>query len=133
MDFVQIASFDNYIAANIQLSLLQAEGIQCYLKDELTVTIDPLLSPALGGMKLMVHEAQTSRAREILDEAGKAFLGQVDCPDCGRNALAWQTVIREPAGIWQTLSFLLINGQAREVKKYLVCGACGSTFNELPR
>jgi DNA-directed RNA polymerase subunit RPC12/RpoP len=132
MNFVQIGSFDNYISANLQLSLLQEEGIQCYLKDEYTITIDPLLSPAIGGMKLMVYETQTTRAKEILEEAGKAYLLHVDCPRCGRNTLQWKTDIRKPVGLWQNLSFLFKYGQTEEVKKYLVCQSCGSKFDELP-
>jgi hypothetical protein len=44
MDMVTIQTFDNYFNANIQLTRLRASGIECYLKDEYTVTIDPLLS-----------------------------------------------------------------------------------------
>ena len=54
MNFIQVRSYDNYIYANIVLSMLQDSGINCHLKDEYTITIDPLLSPALGGIKLMV-------------------------------------------------------------------------------
>lgn len=68
MDFVEIRAFDNYIYAHITMSMLQDAGINCYLKDEYTITIDPLLSPALGGMKLMVHPAQVQRALELLEQ-----------------------------------------------------------------
>ena len=68
MNFVQIRSFDNYISAHISLTRLQDAGINCHLKDEYTITIDPLLSPALGGMKLMVYESQVERAIKILEE-----------------------------------------------------------------
>jgi hypothetical protein len=54
MNFIQVRSYDNYIYAHIVLSMLQDSGINCHLKDEYTITIDPLLSPALGGIKLMV-------------------------------------------------------------------------------
>jgi hypothetical protein len=67
MDFVQIRTFDNYIYANITLGMLQDAGINCHLKDEYTITIDPFLSPALGGMKLMVHPSQVQRAIELLE------------------------------------------------------------------
>jgi hypothetical protein len=51
MNFIQVRSYDNYIYAHIVLSMLQDAGINCYLKDEYTITIDPLLSPALGGIR----------------------------------------------------------------------------------
>ena len=68
MDFVKIRSFDNYIPAHIALGRLQDAYINCYLQDENTVTIDPLLTYAIGGIKLMVAKSQVERALEILDE-----------------------------------------------------------------
>jgi hypothetical protein len=66
--FIQIRSYDNYIYAHIVLAKLQDSGINCHLKDEYTITIDPLLSPALGGIKLMVADTQLDRALELLEE-----------------------------------------------------------------
>ena len=68
MDFIQVRSYDNYIYAHIVLSMLQDSGINCHLKDEYTITIDPFLSPALGGIKLMVAGPQLERALELLAE-----------------------------------------------------------------
>lgn len=66
MSFVAICTYDNYIPAHIAMGRLQAENINCYLQDEYSVTIDPFLSNAIGGIKLMVAEAQTERAISIL-------------------------------------------------------------------
>jgi hypothetical protein len=66
--FIEIRAYDNYLYAHIVLGKLQAAGINCHLKDELTITIDPLLSPALGGIKIMVAAAQVDRALELLRE-----------------------------------------------------------------
>jgi len=66
MKFVLLYSFDNYIPAHIALGRLKEEFINCYLQDEYSVTIDPFLSNAIGGIKLMVAEAQIERAKEIL-------------------------------------------------------------------
>jgi hypothetical protein len=68
MEFVQLRSFDNYISAHIRLGMLQDAGINCHLKDEYSVTIQPFLSPALGGMKLMVYPSQIERASRLLEE-----------------------------------------------------------------
>jgi Putative prokaryotic signal transducing protein len=68
MDFVELRSFDNYIFAHITLSMLQDAGINCHLKDEYIITLDPFLSPAMGGMKLMVYPSQAQRAIELLEE-----------------------------------------------------------------
>lgn len=68
MKFVLLCSFDNYIPAHIALGRLKEEFISCYLQDEYSVTIDPFLSNAIGGIKLMVAETQLERAREILED-----------------------------------------------------------------
>jgi len=69
MDFVQLRSFDNYISAHISLTMLQDAGINCHLQDEHIITLDPFLSPALGGMKLMVYPTQAERAVALLEKA----------------------------------------------------------------
>jgi len=67
MGFILLCSFDNYIPAHIALGRLKEEFINCYLQDEYSVTIGPFLSNAIGGIKLMVAEAQAERATEILN------------------------------------------------------------------
>ena len=66
MKYILLCSFDNYIPAHIALGRLKEEFINCYLQDEYSVTIDPFLSNAIGGIKLMVAETQIERARDIL-------------------------------------------------------------------
>jgi hypothetical protein len=68
MRYVLLRSFDNYISAHIAFGRLKEEFINCYLQDEYTVTIDPLLTNAVGGIKLMVADSQAERAEEILTE-----------------------------------------------------------------
>lgn len=71
--FVLLATFDNYIPAHIALGKLKDEYINCYLQDEYTVTIDPLLANAIGGIKLMVATSQAQRALEILNRKEEPF------------------------------------------------------------
>jgi len=69
MEYVQLRAYDNYISAHISLTMLQDAGINCHLQDEHIITLDPFLSPALGGMKLMVYPSQVERAGELLAQA----------------------------------------------------------------
>ncbi|MET0636332.1 MAG: DUF2007 domain-containing protein [Chitinophagaceae bacterium] len=66
MKFVLLASFDNYIDANIALGKLKDAYINCHLQDDHSVTLNPFLSNAIGGIKLMVAESQAGRASELL-------------------------------------------------------------------
>ncbi|MES1221897.1 MAG: DUF2007 domain-containing protein [Bacteroidota bacterium] len=132
MNFVQIRSFDNYVSANILLSLLQDEGINCYLKDEYTVTIDPFLNNAIGGIKLMVYEMQAERAEAVLENADKNFLQTVPCPDCGHCALEKKVQIKKPRNFLEKIYFLLLNGTEQQRKIFYACSYCHSVFNEIP-
>src|SRR5437763_16266891 len=87
MEYFEIRSFDNYIEANIVLNMLQHANINCHLKDEHIVTIDPLLSPALGGIKLMVHHFHAERAWDMMEEAERRYLRSIPCPVCKAHKL----------------------------------------------
>ncbi|MBN8675848.1 MAG: DUF2007 domain-containing protein [Chitinophagales bacterium] len=76
MDFILLRHYDNYIPAHITLGRLQEEGINCWLKDEYSVTIDPFLSNAIGGIKLMVAAAQAERAAGLLEDWDKQQTGE---------------------------------------------------------
>lgn len=54
MHFIILRTYDNYIPAHIAMGRLKEEYINCYLQDEYTVTIDPFLSNAIGGIKLLL-------------------------------------------------------------------------------
>lgn len=133
MEFVQLRSFDNYIEANIVLSMLMSANINCHLKDEHLVTIDPFLSPAIGGMKLMVHHAHAERAWELLDEAEEQYLKSIPCPVCRTHALKAVSIAKQHKCKLAALVSMLLNGQSVEVKKIYRCDACGYDFKELPR
>jgi hypothetical protein len=52
-------------------SILEADGIEVLLPDEHTLGVDPGLSPALGGVRMMVRPADVARAREIIQVSMK--------------------------------------------------------------
>ena len=56
------------IEAAIFRCKLEAAGIECYLKNELTVQVNPLYSNAIGGVQLQVNEEDVETAEEILCE-----------------------------------------------------------------
>lgn len=132
MTFIAIRSFDNYIDANIIAGKLQTEGIVCFLRDEYTVTIDPILSNAIGGIKLTVPENQAERAKALLlqfDDEKKSIL---KCPKCGSDNVAY---ISNPANSGNWLSAIvtfLFGSYAVSIKKNYRCFDCGYEFEDLP-
>jgi hypothetical protein len=132
MEYVPLRSFDNYIEANIVLNMLQHYNITCHLKDENIITIDPLLSPALGGMKLMVHEAHVGRAWDLMDRAEAEYLKTIPCPICKQHALTTVSITKEHKCKLGALASMLLKGQSVEISKLYKCTACGYDFKELP-
>ena len=111
--------------------MLQEHGIHCHLKDELTVTIDPLLNPAIGGIKLMVAEPQVEKAEQILNDAELEWLQTVPCPNCGQKALHKEVLIKEFPGFWGKIKSMIVTGEEREVKTVYLCGNCHKEFKDL--
>jgi len=132
MDYVAIRSFDNYIEANIVLNMLQHESINCHLKDENIITIDPFLSPAIGGMKLMVHHAHVARAWDLLKEAEASYLKEIPCPVCRAHELEVVRVMRKHKCRLAALASMLLNGNSMDEKKVYRCRNCGYDFDKLP-
>ncbi|ULQ55624.1 DUF2007 domain-containing protein [Flavihumibacter rivuli] len=133
MQFIQLGSFDNYLEANMRLNLLKDAGINCYLKDEYTITIDPLLSPAIGGMKLMVVEEDVEWANEVLSKADQAALGSIPCPDCGQHTLEKILILEKEEG-WLSRILHKINGSSpvTALKYGYRCKSCGKSYDHLP-
>lgn len=76
--FVIIATYTLPTDLVIARSSLEAEGIKCITRDELTVQSYNLLSNAVGGVKLLVHVSQLEHALEILKVGG--FLPEEPTP-----------------------------------------------------
>ena len=132
MEFEQVASFDNYMLANMTLGLLQENDINCHLKDEHIVTIDPLLNPAVGGIKLMVEKTDAAAALVLMHEAEENYLKEIPCPNCKAHALGIEQITQQPVGFWQKLKNQVLYGQEAPSSKHYRCGNCKQKFDELP-
>ena len=132
MNFKQIASYDNYLIANMTLGMLQENGINCHLKDENIVTIDPLLNPAVGGIKLLVEEKGLENAIGIIKGAETAYLREIPCPVCHQLTLSAEEIINQPEGFWGKLKNQVVYGQTSTYRKQYRCSNCKHVFNELP-
>ncbi len=131
MNLVPVRSFDNYIEANILLGKLQNEDIPCFLRDEFTVTIDPILTNALGGIKLVVPEDQVWKARKLIEQFDRERKEQLVCPVCGSLEVEY---VSNPArsGNWlSNIISYLFSGYSVSIKKAYHCFHCGNDFDDL--
>ena len=56
--------------AHIVKALLESEGVETNLKDELTIQVNNFYSNAIGGVKVQVQEKDLDRGKEILEKGG---------------------------------------------------------------
>ena len=86
-----IATFPYSTEAQITKSKLEAEGISVILLDEKTIDSDPLISQAIGGVKLLVPDEDFERAVNIYNEIRHYELDSDDnpipCPSCSSKRI----------------------------------------------
>jgi predicted RNA-binding Zn-ribbon protein involved in translation (DUF1610 family) len=128
MNFVLLQSYDNYVSAHITMGRLEEDGINCWLKDENTVTIDPMLSNAIGGIKLMVEATQAERAAAILKDIELQHKATITCPQCGSHNVELVSTPRKPANWIMAIFGFLFTNYALSVEKVNHCFDCGNEF-----
>jgi DNA-directed RNA polymerase subunit RPC12/RpoP len=130
MNFIIAQVYSNYIDANIIMGRLEEEGINCWLKDENTVTIDPILTNAVGGIKLMVAEPQAERAFELLREFRKQQQSGLSCPRCGSTNIEFVTTPRKASNWIGVIIGFLFTNYALSADKVYHCFDCGFEFEK---
>ena len=131
METVVLKTFDNYFFANIILTRLQADGVQCFLKDEHTVTIDPLLSNAVGGIKLAIAIDDVTRAAMLLGVYEEAYLKESECPKC--SAVAMQKQSRPgQKDLHFYITKLLVKNYTIPDEVVYTCTQCGFESKTIP-
>ena len=131
METVTLRAFDNYFNANILLTRLRDSGIECYLKDEYTVTIDPLLSNALGGIKLIVKKENYDEAMAMLQTFETQQITLIRCPDCGGNDFE-QVPARNTKNYVEALLGWLFSSHVHSTDMVYKCNNCGYENVKLP-
>jgi DNA-directed RNA polymerase subunit RPC12/RpoP len=126
-----VKTFDNYFTANIILTKLQDAGIECYLLDEFTVTIDPILSNAIGGIKLVVKKEDESITNQLLKQFEADYMKSATCPTCGSNNFDY--IAKQNAPNFFTAIFTWLFSSYAIAPDYVYhCSNCGYESERLP-
>lgn len=130
MKFLAIRSYDNYIPAHLAMGRLKEEGIQGWLKDENTVTIDPILTNAVGGIKLMVAADAADKAVSILNELDKKYHASIACPWCHSHNIELVSSPRKASNWITAISTFFLTSFALTAEKEYHCFDCEKEFLE---
>jgi hypothetical protein len=117
--FTTIAVFQYSSEAQIIKGRLEAENIKVFLADEYTVDTDPLVSNAIGGVKLQVYTEQVSVAKDIIKTIDASLLKEpVLCSNCKSSNFSLRMNITN-----LFLKLIPVNG-----KFEYNCADCNSNF-----
>lgn len=131
MNFVTIRTFQNNFSAHLMLTKLRSGGIECFLKDEFTVTVDPILSNAVGGIKLIVRKENEEEVKKILYDFDEAYRQAAVCPRCGSKSI--ELVPKQTtANIVTALLTWLFGSYAISAKNVYQCSSCKYESDYLP-
>lgn len=129
MDFVLLQSFDNYIDAHIVLGRLEDQGINCWLKDENIVTINPIYNNAIGGIKLMVPKDQMQEASELLHHFQHEKKNKLACPRCSSHDIEL-VASRKPLNLLGAIVTWFTGSYALSTDTVWHCFRCHEEFKQ---
>ena len=90
-EFYTIAAFEFVADVQILKGMLESDGIPVFLRDENTLNSDPLISNAIGGVKLQVYYSDKEKATEIYNEVRAYAMDDQgnlrSCPNCNAQRM----------------------------------------------
>ncbi len=131
--FKTIARFQYSSEAQIIKGRLEAEGIQVFLTDNLTIDTDPLVSNAIGGVKLKVLSRQAMKAQHILETINKYSSDDegntISCPNCKSEHVQLFSTINDVKSFFSFVFGVLIGTLPFYAKHKYRCDDCNNEFD----
>ena len=125
MELITIKTFDNSIDAHLLRIELENEGIECYIYDEHTVTVFPLYSNAVGGIKVKILKKDLELAKSILLSA----IVTVICPNCAsQNIILNYKSMKGLKGFLSAFTSLFTVSYPLHYKMVNKCRDCNEEF-----
>lgn len=130
--FKLIGRFQYSSEAMIYCGKLESEGIDVFIRDNNTIDSDPLLSNAVGGVKLYVYSEDFDKATTVLSTISEFSLDENDnlmvCPKCGEKNIEMMTSIKDWKSLFSFIfSFLFVLLPFYTKYKYR-CNNCNYEF-----
>ena len=142
-ELITIANFSHPTEADPVVAWLESEGIECFVTNEHTVTMNWLYSNAIGGVGVQVKTGDVERANEILqavstpDAVGaeptptdsetdqeSETTSEIRCPQCGSENVYYEKFSRRLV----FASWALLSVPLPFFKKKWKCRECEHLF-----
>lgn len=130
--FRKIANYQYTSEAYLFKGKLESEGVEVFLQNENTINTDPLLSNALGGVKLFVKSEDVMKAKQILDSIPDYSFDDngelLSCPNCGSHKTKMFTSINDLKSFFAFVYGLLTLSMPFYSKHKHKCESCNFEF-----
>lgn len=130
--FKTIAVFQYTAEADIIKGRLEADGISIFLLDNHTINTNPIVSNAIGGVKLKVYSEQEAEAKAILASISSYSLdndGQaIACPNCHKNQVEVFSTIKDLKSFVAFLVGFIFGTLPFHTRYQYRCEACKTEF-----
>jgi hypothetical protein len=129
---IEIANYQFSSEAYLFKGKLESEGIEVFLQNENTINTDPLLSNALGGVKLFVNSEDVQQSKQILDAIPEYSLDDkgelLSCQNCGSQKITMVTTIKDIKSFLAFIYGLLTLSMPLFSKQKYKCENCNFEF-----
>ena len=131
--FKTIARFEYSSEAQIIKGRLESDGIKVFLSDHLTIDTDPLISNAIGGVKLKVLSEDAKKAEQILRTIQKYSLDDdgdlVKCPECNSEHVQLFSTIKDLKSFLSFIFGFMVGTLPFYAKHKYRCEDCNTEFD----
>ncbi|OIQ15446.1 DUF2007 domain-containing protein [Lacinutrix sp. MedPE-SW] len=131
--FKTIARFQYSTEAQIIKGRIEAEGIQVFLSDNFTIETDPLVSNAIGGIKMKVLSQDALKAQHILESISKYSLDDegnaINCPNCNSEKIELFSTITNFKSFFAFIFGFIMGTLPFHAKHKYKCENCKTEFD----
>ncbi|WP_438425962.1 putative signal transducing protein [Aquimarina macrocephali] len=126
--FKTVAVFQYSAEALIIKGRIESEGIQVFTMDMHTIDTDPLVSNAIGGVKLRVKAEDEQKALQIIESIQEYAIDDqgesICCPNCNGKKIVLDSTIDSLKSLVLLLLFMLPINQKTKYR----CEDCNHKF-----
>ncbi len=131
--FKTIARYQYSSEAQIIKGRLESEGIQVFLSDNFTIDTDPLVSNAIGGVKLKVLSKDALKAQHIIETIKKYSVDDegnvINCPNCASEKIELFSTIKDAKSFFAFIFGVLFSALPFYTRHKYRCEECNTEFD----
>ncbi|MEO8773252.1 MAG: DUF2007 domain-containing protein [Gelidibacter sp.] len=131
--FTTIAVFQYISEAQIIKGRLESDGIEVFLSDNLSIATDPLVSRAIGGVKLKVLSYQATEAKKILNAIQKHSINDagnlIYCPNCKSTHVELFSTIKDLTSLLRFIYGVFFSSLPFYTRHKYRCEMCETEFD----